>query len=465
MATLISHREVAPAGNPAEMSLPLTFFDIPWLFYFRMVRRLLFYRLPISKETFVETTIPNLIDSLSLTLKHFLPVAGNLVSPADSSTSPELRYVPGDSVSVAFAESAGDFNSLVANHPRDVNEFYPLVARLPGTKRTADNERIIVPVFAVKVTLFPGIGICIGTTHHHVVGDGNTMNNFTKAWAMISKVGGDGEFIAEKSESESFPFFDRTIVKDPHGARDKMFGETKKKLKVEPSEADVSTPRIDKVRATFIMRRADIDKIKNLVSARQKPGGVRGHHVSAFTVTCGYVWSGIVKAKAATGERTAEEERTEYFCCVADCRSRLNPPLPASYCGNCVVNCLTKSKHGVLVGSQGFLAAAELIGEAIAKSVNDGERILNGELWFSEFEEAVVGEAVGVAGYPRIDLYGADFGWGKAEKIEYVSIDGGDSLSLCKCRDSEGDMEIGLAMPRARMEAFASIFANGLSSL
>nr|GMD48874.1 malonyl-coenzyme:anthocyanin 5-O-glucoside-6'''-O-malonyltransferase-like [Ipomoea batatas] len=420
MATLISHREVSPAGNPAEMSLPLTFFDIPWLFYFRMVRRLLFYRLPISKETFVETTIPNLIDSLSLTLKHFLPVAGNLVSPADSSTSPELRYVPGDSVSVAFAESAGDFNSLV------------------------------------------GVGICIGTTHHHVVGDGNTMNNFTKAWAMISKVGGDGEFIAEKSESESFPFFDRTIVKDPHGARDKMFGETKKKLKVEPSEAEVSTPPIDKVRATYIMRRADIDKIKNLVSARQNEQGV---HVSAFTVTCGYVWSGIVKAKAATGERTAEEERTEYFCCVADCRSRLNPPLPASYCGNCVVNCLTKSKHGVLVGSQGFLAAAELIGEAIGKGVNDGERILNGELWFSEFEEAVVGEAVGVAGYPRIDLYGADFGWGKAEKIEYVSIDGGDSLSLCKCRDSEGDMEIGLAMPRARMEAFASIFANGLSSL
>ncbi|XP_019184758.1 PREDICTED: malonyl-coenzyme:anthocyanin 5-O-glucoside-6'''-O-malonyltransferase-like [Ipomoea nil] len=459
MATLISHREVAPAGNAAEMSLPLTFFDIPWLFYFRMVRRLLFYRLPISRESFLETTIPNLMASLSLTLKHFLPLAGNLVSPSDSSTPPELRYFPGDSVPVAFAESAGDFDSLVANHPRDVNHFYPLVARLQAPEPAA-GEQIIIPVLSIQVTLFPGFGICISTTHHHVVGDGNTMNSFTKAWAMINKLGGDGEFIAEKSESKSVPFYDRTIVKDPYGARDKMFGETKKKLKVELSEAEVSTPRIDKVRATYIMRRTDIEKIKNLVTARQRP---RTIHVSAFTVTCGYVWSGILKAKAAIGEPTAAEE---IFVCSADCRTRLNPPLPASYFGNCVVSVCAKSKIEVLVGDDGFLAAAELIGEAIEKGVkNDEEWILNGELWFSEFEEAVEGKGMGVAGYPRIDLYGADFGWGKAEKIEYVSIDGGDSMSLCKCRDSEGDLEVGLAMPRTRMEAFASIFADGLSSL
>ncbi|XP_019184834.1 PREDICTED: malonyl-coenzyme:anthocyanin 5-O-glucoside-6'''-O-malonyltransferase-like [Ipomoea nil] len=453
----ISHREVAPAGNAGETSLPLTLFDMPWLFYFRIMRRLLFYRLPISTDTFTETIIPNLVTSLSLTLKHFLPLAGNLVSPSDCSAKPELRYVPGDSVSVTFMESSGDFDSLTGYHPRDVNDFYPFVAKLPEPKGGETCK--IFPVLAVQVTLFPGFGICIGTTHHHVVGDGNAMASFARAWAMISKLGGDGEFIAEKS----VPFCDRTIIKDPYRTGDIMFEEIKKEIKVEPSEAEISTPRIDKVRATYIMRRRDIENLKNLFAARR---GV-DYYVSGFTVTCAYIWTCWLKAEAAIGGQTEEEEkRTEYFCCVADCRSRLNPPLPASFFGNCVVGCrFAKSRNGALVGSEGFVTAAELIGEAIRKSVNDEEWILREEFWLSEFKGADPRRIVAVAGYPRMDLYGADFGWGKAEKVEFVSIDGGNSISLCMCRDSEGDIEVGLAMPRAKMEAFAAIFADGLRSL
>ncbi|XP_031101998.1 phenolic glucoside malonyltransferase 1-like [Ipomoea triloba] len=452
----ISYREVSPAGNPAEISLPLTLFDMPWLFYFRIMRRLLFYRLPISTNTFTETIIPNILNSLSLTLKHFLPLAGNLVSPSDYSAKPELRYAPGDSVSVTFMESGADFDSLTGYHPRDVNDFYPFVAKLSepkkGTAGGAHGE-IVFPVLAVQVTIFPGFGICIGTTHHHVVGDGNAMASFANAWAMISKLGGDGEFIAEK---KFVPFCDRTIVKDPYRTGDLMFGEIKKEIKVVPSEVEISTPRINKVRATYIMRRRDIENLKNLFIARR---GI-DYYVSGFTVTCAYIWTCWLRAEAA------EEERTEYFSCIADCRSRLNPPLPASFFGNCVVGCrFAKSRNGVLVGGEGFVIAAELIGEAIRESVNDEEWILREEFWLSEFKEADPRRVVAVAGYPRMDLYGADFGWGKAEKVEFVSIDGGNSMSLCRCRDSEGDIEVGLAMPRAQMEAFAAIFADGLRSL
>ncbi|XP_031101999.1 phenolic glucoside malonyltransferase 1-like [Ipomoea triloba] len=279
------------------------------------------------------------------------------------------------------------------------------------------------------------------------------MASFANAWAMISKLGGDGEFIAEK---KFVPFCDRTIVKDPYRTGDLMFGEIKKEIKVVPSEVEISTPRINKVRATYIMRRRDIENLKNLFIARR---GI-DYYVSGFTVTCAYIWTCWLRAEAA------EEERTEYFSCIADCRSRLNPPLPASFFGNCVVGCrFAKSRNGVLVGGEGFVIAAELIGEAIRESVNDEEWILREEFWLSEFKEADPRRVVAVAGYPRMDLYGADFGWGKAEKVEFVSIDGGNSMSLCRCRDSEGDIEVGLAMPRAQMEAFAAIFADGLRSL
>ncbi|XP_019184899.1 PREDICTED: anthocyanin 5-aromatic acyltransferase-like [Ipomoea nil] len=415
MATVISRVQVAPAGNATEMSLPLTFFDMPWLFIYRIMRRVLFYRLPISRDTFIETICPKLVSSLSLTLTHFLPLAGNLVSPSDSCIKPELRYMPGDSVSITFAESGDDFNSLV------------------------------------------GFGLCIGTTHHHVAGDGNTMMSFAMAWAMVSKLGGDLEFIAEKSAQ----FYDRSIVNDPYGVGDLMFEEMKKEAKVELSEAEISPPRINKVRATFIMRWRDIEKLKNLVAARQR---AREVHISAFTVTCAYVWTSLVKASVAIGEQS-EDNKIEYFSYVADCRSRLNPPLPDSFFGNCLVRYFVKSKLGILVGSEGFLTAAELIGETIQKRVNDQEWILNGEVWLSELKKSDPQRGVAVAGYPRLDIYAADFGWGKPEKVEFVTIDGGNVMSICKGRDSEGDIEIGLAMPRTKMDAFSTIFADGLRNL
>nr|GMD42717.1 malonyl-coenzyme:anthocyanin 5-O-glucoside-6'''-O-malonyltransferase-like [Ipomoea batatas] len=453
MATVISRVQVAPAGNATEMSLPLTLFDMPWLFLYRIMRRLLFYRLPISRDTFIETICPKLVSSLSLTLTHFLPLAGNLVSPSDSCIKPELRYMPGDSVSITFAESGDDFNSLIGNHPRDVNDFYPFVPRLTEEKHIG-GAQIVVPILAVQVTFFPGFGLCIGTTHHHVAGDGNTMMSFVKAWAMISKLGGDLEFIAEKSPQ----FYDRSIVNDPYGVGDLMFEEMKKVAKVELSEAEISTPRINKVRATYIMRWRDIEKLKNLVAARQR---AREVHISAFTVTCAYVWTSLVKARVAIGEQS-EDNKMEYFSCVADCRSRLNPPLPASYFGNCLVRCFVKSKHGVLVGSEGFLTAAELIGETVQERVNDQEWILNREVWLSELKISDPQRVVAVAGYPRLDIYAADFGWGKPEKVEFVTIDGGNLMSICKGRDSEGDIEIGLAMPRTKMDAISTIFADGL---
>ncbi|KAL0354188.1 UNVERIFIED_CONTAM: Malonyl-coenzyme:anthocyanin 5-O-glucoside-6'''-O-malonyltransferase [Sesamum angustifolium] len=68
-----------------------------------------------------------------------------------------------------------------------------------------------------------------------------------------------------------------------------------------------------------------------------------------------------------------------------------------------------------------------------------------------------------VSGSPKFDLSNADFGWGTARKLEILTIDEEKySMSLCKSRDSDGGLEIGLSLPKARMEAFATIFDEGL---
>ncbi|KAH0778387.1 hypothetical protein KY290_004814 [Solanum tuberosum] len=68
---------------------------------------------------------------------------------------------------------------------------------------------------------------------------------------------------------------------------------------------------------------------------------------------------------------------------------------------------------------------------------------------------------------PKFNLYDVDFGWGRPEKIEIISIDNssGISMSISKYKDSDGDLEIGLSLPKIRMTAFAAIFDHGLSFL
>lgn len=53
------------------------------------------------------------------------------------------------------------------------------------------------------------------------------------------------------------------------------------------------------------------------------------------------------------------------------------------------------------------------------------------------------------------------------KKVEFISIDSSDgvSMSISKYKDSDGDLEVGLSLPKTRMSAFAIIFTHGLSFL
>ncbi|KAL3624762.1 hypothetical protein CASFOL_031430 [Castilleja foliolosa] len=84
MTSLIeSCRVSSPSGTVADQSLPLTFFDIVWL-HFHPCGRLFFHEFPCSKPFFLDTLVPKLKHSLSQTLKHYFPLAGNLVYPLDT---------------------------------------------------------------------------------------------------------------------------------------------------------------------------------------------------------------------------------------------------------------------------------------------------------------------------------------------------------------------------------------------
>ncbi|KAG8391692.1 hypothetical protein BUALT_Bualt01G0213700 [Buddleja alternifolia] len=453
--TTILHRcRIAPPPGTALQSLPLTFFDMVWL-HFNPIQRLLFYEYPCSTTHFLETLIPNFKKSLSQTLKHFLPLAGNLIYPLNSGTQPQFLYLPGDSVSVTIAESiraSEYFNYLTGNKPRNADDFYAFVPDLPQPKIEHKSSCKIIPVFAIQITLFPETDICVGFTNHHAVGDASSIVGFIKAWSSIATLGKDDELLATE---KSLPFYDRSVVKDQLGVGNTFWTQ----MDVFRVESLPLKFPINKVRSTYILRKNDIQKLKNLIQAKK----LNLTYLSSFTITTAYIWTCLIKSATAAGEDVNDTE-PEHFVFAVDARRRLDSPVPATYFGNCVAFGATKDMHGKLKGDEGLFVAAELIGEVIVKKVNNKDEILrDAENWMSKLGCLIPKRCFGVAGSPRFDMYDTDFGWGKPVKYEAVSIDGAGSMSLCKSREFEGGLEIGLSLPKKKMDAFADIFYAGLN--
>ncbi|KAG8386930.1 hypothetical protein BUALT_Bualt03G0200000 [Buddleja alternifolia] len=453
MTTILETCRIAPPpGEASELSVPLTSSDIIWL-HFHPIRRLLFYEYPCSKPYFVETLIPKFKNSLSLTLKHYLPISGHLIYPSNTEKMPIFRYVSGVSVSFTIAESNNDFDNLIGKHARDADLFYDFVPQIPPVKD--EGEYKIVPVIALQLTLFPGRGICIGFANLHCLGDASSIVGFILAWASISKSGCENEFLREKGEF--LPIFDRSAFSTSEFAVDSMYW----KLTGERPLISSTFPLpMNKVRATFIFDQAYIKRLKDLVLAKN-PSLVQ---VSSFVVTTSYVWSCLVQSGDAIGEEVVGNV-LEHFIFAVDARARRNPPLPANYFGNCLGYGMAKIKHEELVRDEGFVIAAEAVAEDINNRVNNKDELSkHSENLLSDLQKFIGIRVLGVSGSPKFDLYDADFGWGRARKLEVVSIDGEKySMSLCKSRDSDGGLEVGLSLPKERVEAFTSIFVNGLN--
>ncbi|XP_041995982.1 malonyl-coenzyme:anthocyanin 5-O-glucoside-6'''-O-malonyltransferase-like [Salvia splendens] len=449
MTTVIETCRIPPSqGAAAELFLPLSFYDMTWL-HFNHTRRLVFYNHPCSEAEFSNTIVPNLKHSLSLALKHYLPVAGNLLYPSDTDTDkPAFRYISGDSVPLTIAVSGLDYNELVANHAREADQFYDLLPRTPAMSEE-ENYKIIPPI-SLQVTHLPGRGICLGLSNHHSLGDDRSILGFIKAWAVINKSGNDEAF--DSRNGESLPIFERLICKDSSRV-DGIYWEAMKKRPLKPP-ATHPLPT-NRVRASFILRHSDIIMLKNRILSA-KPNIDR---VSTFVVAAAYVWTALEKSLGP-----AENEDVVYYI-AADGTGRPNalfdPPVPVNYFGNCLGSGRVRVKHRRLAAEDGFVAAAEAIVDEIKTKIYNGDEFLKSpENLLTEMPKYKGMRAMAMTGSPKFDYAEADFGWGEAEKVEVLSLDGGYSMSLSNSGD--GDLVVGMSLTKEEMEAFASMFATGV---
>nr|TKS12688.1 phenolic glucoside malonyltransferase 1-like [Populus alba] len=314
-------------------------------------------------------------------------------------------------------------------------------------------------IIALQITLFPNKGFSIGCTTHHAVLDGKSSILFMKAWAHICKHN------SCLLPTELIPFLDRTVVQDPEGidieysnnwsSINQASGDSNaRSLKPFPSREAPPTS----VRATFKFSREDIKKLRERILSQldkvSDKKDTEAIHLSSFAITLSYALACLVKA------RGLKSDDTIMFGIAADCRARLDPPIPTNYFGNCVF-----LHVAVLAGSamqdDGIVFVAQKVSEVIKrieKAALEGAKEKVKKVM--AIEPAVI--PVGVAGSARFEVYGVDFGWGRPKNVEVTSIDRTGAISMAESKGESGGVEIGLVLKKEVMEIFENLFVSGL---
>ncbi|MED6132846.1 hypothetical protein PIB30_022630 [Stylosanthes scabra] len=446
-----------PPGSVSSTSIPLTFFDIPWLCC-PPIKRIFFYEFPYPTTHLLQKVLPNLKQSLSLTLKHFFPFSSNIVFPPKPQT-PHILYKEGDTLPFIVAESTTNFNNLVSDTPRDVTCLHPFVPVLPSPRFLEEDQTLLISPMVVQVTIFPNSGFAICISLRHVVADGRAFHHFMKFWASLcgSKVGLD------------VPLHDRGMIQDPNGLRP-IFLEAIWNIPIKTMEStgQVNNVPSDMVRRTFVLRSEHVENLKKYVSAKCKNNGLETLHVSTFVVTCSLIW--VCKVKSEDSDKddgvtlSNNDDELHIFAIMADSRNLPQFSIPLTYFGNCVVCGNAEVTRGKLVGQNGIFEAAIAIGSKIRCLKYEGYK--GAETLMSNFTEfATLGKHMLLtAGSPKLDVYETDFGWGKPKMSEVVQVESSMSISLSDCKD-KGGIEVGIALGRTQMMKFNTLLEEFLAQI
>jgi hypothetical protein len=463
------HINVAPQSSTQTTTIPLTFFDILWLKVYP-VERVFFYTLPSSQSHpsfFFQKLVPILKSSLSLTLEHFLPLAGKIIWPSESQ-QPIIQHTPNDGVSLLIAESNVDFDQVIENSPHEASLSRSFIPHL----ESADSFASII---SIQITLFQKSGFSIGTSTHHAILDGKSSTMFIKAWAYLCNKAIETNEESPTLLPELEPLFNREIIKDPNELGvtftnicteilSRMFPKEKgneHSLNILHFEPKLE----DSVRATFKLTLEDLNKIKQMVLSKwevvdKNESNSKPQSLSTFVLTCAY--SLVCYAKAIHG--AAKEKEKFSFAFPIDCRSRLEPPIPNNYFGNCVWGHFIDTNPSDFIEEDGVYLVAKCIHEKI-KMINDNG-VFQGSIndGFDKYN-SLINEGFGVfgvGGSNKFGVYETDFGWGRPKKVEMVSVDRGLIIGLAESKDENGGVEIGLVLNKHVMDLFSTFFIEGL---
>ncbi|GJM87113.1 hypothetical protein PR202_ga03037 [Eleusine coracana subsp. coracana] len=447
--TVLEQCHVSPSPAPAAdqpRALPLTFFDLVF-WDFPPVQRLFFYANAdvLDVQNFQDSELPRFKKSLAAALHQFYPLAGTLpceLGPEGVTPPPEVAFKEGDSVRLTVAVSADDFHDLAGDHPRDTDRLRPLLPSLlpqhGGGSRRQD-------VLAVQLRcVHEGRG-----RHHEDVGRHTPL--------------GPADLCTKVVVGPPPPLLDRGVVRDDAGLRDAFVRDHRDLAAAGDARlADWDLSRRPAggsvvVLATFRFTAKQLARLGSHVEAQTAA------RCSPYALACGAAWAGILHARRNT-DATAPSDACFGF--VTGCKPRVSPPIPANYFGNCLGLCRVELGPTTTTTAAKLAAAIWRVIAGLAEE--EGRALRDARGWVRCVREYAARRAVTVAGSPKLGVYGVDFGggWGRPAKVEIASVERTGALALAEDGDGDdGGIEVGLALPRAEMDAFRSFYHQLFASL
>lgn len=260
------------------------------------------------------------------------------------------------------------------------------------------------------------------------------------------------------------PFHDRAVIKDTNGFEQNFLENWWNWDSASKDDTDLINDIVaDKVRSTFVLRRAHIEGLKQWVRGQcMNREDLEPLHISTFVVTCALIWACLIKSQHSGVSNLSDDSKLCHFTFLADCRNRLNFPIPSTYFGNCLEICfVVPLERRELVGETGIFQAVKAIGNRVRQL--ETEVLRGAEAWLLDWKEQPKREnLVTIAGSPSFGVYETDFGWGRPKKSEVVHIDITGIISVAESRDEDGGIEVGLALTRKNIDDFTAIWEKSL---
>ncbi|XP_031275723.1 BAHD acyltransferase DCR-like [Pistacia vera] len=374
---------VKPGKIIGRRECQLITFDLPYLaFYYN--QKLLLYN---GNEKF-DAMVEKLKDGLKVVLEEFYQLAGKLGKDEEGVFRVEYDdEMEGVEVSEAVAEEIGVDDLTVEEGTNSLKDLIPYnnILNLEGLHR---------PPLAIQLTKLKD-GLAIGCAFNHAILDGTSTWHFMSSWAQI----------CSGSPSISVPpFLERTKTRDTRVKLD---------LTLPPNPNADGEAKVDPQLRERLFKFSEeaIDKIKSKVNSNPPSDGSKPF--STFQSLSVHIWRHVTQA------RNLKPEDYTVFTVFADCRKRVDPPMPESYFGNLIQAIFTVTAAGLLSGNPPEFGAG-MIQKAIemhnAKAIDERNKEWERAPKIFQFKDAGV-NCVAMGSSPRFKVYDVDFGWGKPESV------------------------------------------------
>ncbi|XP_038890698.1 omega-hydroxypalmitate O-feruloyl transferase [Benincasa hispida] len=329
--------------------------------------------------------------------------------------------------------------------------FHHLVTKSLDALFKPDDQPLVI----LQVTLFKCGGFAMGFSTNHCTLDGLSFKLFLDNFAALADNKPlavtpchDRHLLAARSPPRvTFPHHELLKLDSPLPSPDSSNASV---FEATPQDLDF---KIFKLTAT------DIATLKQKAQPITTGGSDDGHggkkfRITGFNVVTALVW----RCKALSLDAEDNHERPSTLLYAVDIRSRMDPPLPTSYCGNAVLTVYATAKCKELEDGP-FSRVVEMVSEAAARMTDEYAR--SAIDWGELYKGFPNGEFL-VSSWWRLGFAEVEYPWGKPRYSCPVVCHRKDIILLFPDMNESGKTNNGVnvlvALPKKQMEKFHTLF-------